>query len=320
MKLILTADWHLRDDTPRCRTDDFQKAQWGKVEETCQLSHVLDSPILIAGDIFDIGRSSQETEAKLLCHLGKNMTVVATAGNHDLPYHSMKQITDSSINVMFSSGGISPAIFGGESYVELFDSNNNRKIHVYGFPWGMPLEFDATKLDKNAFNVALVHAYVYNKKSFNSEKLTMWKSDAFLDKFKGFDLVVSGDNHHPFVVNPGDGRLLVNPGSLARQAADELHQPRIYIYDTKTYELEEHKFYIDPGAVTDIHLVTEHQREGRLTNLIEIFQKGAINTNSGEALDVFKDMENFIIEKRDEIDTETEELIWESLGTRQEIG
>lgn len=178
------------------------------------------------------------------------------------------------------------------------------------------MEFDAAKFDKGAFNIALVHTYVYNKKEFNSEKLAMWKSDAFLEKFKGFDLVVSGDNHQPFVTESSDGRLLVNPGSLTRQAADEAHQPRVYIFDTEMRKLEEHKFDIDPGAVTDIHLVTEHQREDRLTNLIEVFQKGATDSLEGDALDVLKDMEKFIVEKREEIDSEVEELIWVALGAR----
>ena len=30
--LILTADWHLREDQPVCRTDDFWKAQWAKID------------------------------------------------------------------------------------------------------------------------------------------------------------------------------------------------------------------------------------------------------------------------------------------------
>lgn len=309
MKLILTADWHLRDDTPRCRTDDFQKAQWEKVDKIYQMASGIDDglTILNAGDIFDIGRSAQETEALLFQHLGEGVHMIATVGNHDLPYHSMKQLKNSSINVMFASGVLIPALSPDEP-VRWFGD----KIHIYGFPWGMSLEFDPRKLDRNHLNIALVHAYVYNKAAYAKEGQIAVHANTIFQELRGFDLIVTGHNHQPFTVQSPDGRLLVNPGSLTRQAANETHQPRVYIYDTDIRSVQTHMFDIDPKAVTDVHLVAAHAREDRLVSLIDAFQKNS-TADTGDALDVFADMEWFILENRETIDEDTEEMIWMSL-------
>ena len=54
---IITSDWHLRETTPRCRTDNFWETQWEKIKfiKRIQKEIEYDSgypiPILHAGDI-----------------------------------------------------------------------------------------------------------------------------------------------------------------------------------------------------------------------------------------------------------------------------
>ena len=48
---ILTADWHIRADTPTSRTDDFTAAMWRKVQFINDLANEHNIPILIAGDL-----------------------------------------------------------------------------------------------------------------------------------------------------------------------------------------------------------------------------------------------------------------------------
>ena len=49
---ILTGDWHLREDTPICRTDDFQTAQWEKVRIISDLQKKYNCPVIHSGDLF----------------------------------------------------------------------------------------------------------------------------------------------------------------------------------------------------------------------------------------------------------------------------
>ena len=50
--LILTSDWHLRESTPECRTDDFWEAQWKKIDFIKELSEKHGAFVFVAGDIF----------------------------------------------------------------------------------------------------------------------------------------------------------------------------------------------------------------------------------------------------------------------------
>ena len=45
---ILTADWHLRDDQPICRTDDFWSTQWRKVNAVTELQTRHGCPVIHA--------------------------------------------------------------------------------------------------------------------------------------------------------------------------------------------------------------------------------------------------------------------------------
>jgi len=89
---ILTADWHLREDTPTCRTDDFWEAQWNKVDQICQLQvKYNDCPILHAGDLFDHWKPSPfllSTALLYLPEIGREFWTIY--GNHDLPNHSIE--------------------------------------------------------------------------------------------------------------------------------------------------------------------------------------------------------------------------------------
>ena len=52
MQIILTADWHIREKPPICRTDDFESALWRKIDFISELSEKYNSPVIIAGDLF----------------------------------------------------------------------------------------------------------------------------------------------------------------------------------------------------------------------------------------------------------------------------
>ena len=79
---ILTADWHLRDDVPVCRTDDYWAAQWTKIEFIVDLANEYDCPIYNAGDIFHKWKASPYLLYHTIYQINKMQTIlVCCAGN-----------------------------------------------------------------------------------------------------------------------------------------------------------------------------------------------------------------------------------------------
>ncbi len=101
--LILTADWHLRDETPPCRIDDFQQAQWDKINEVSSLQRKYNCPVLHAGDLFHYWKPSPWLISKAIQELpGRFFSV---AGQHDLPQHSLDLLNKSGCWGFRVSGG-----------------------------------------------------------------------------------------------------------------------------------------------------------------------------------------------------------------------
>jgi len=103
MKFLLTSDWHIRDDQPRCRIDDFMKAQEKAVQFVIDIAIDRDvSAILHAGDVFNKARPIQSQMLEIclkdwLFHVERKVPVLVVPGNHDLPYHRMEELNRSSL-------------------------------------------------------------------------------------------------------------------------------------------------------------------------------------------------------------------------------
>ena len=91
---------------------------------------------------------------------------------------------------------------------------------------------------------------------------------AILKKYPEYDLILTGDNHRPFT-EEYEGRLLVNPGSLMRQSADQQdHRPRVYLYDAETNTAWPEYIPIEKDAVSRLHLETRMERSDRIEAFI----------------------------------------------------
>ncbi len=87
---IATSDWHLTDTKPVCREEesDWYEAQFRVVEEILKLAKIKDTPLIIAGDIFDKAKEASTyllTELRILFDKYELSNVYAIAGNHDEP-------------------------------------------------------------------------------------------------------------------------------------------------------------------------------------------------------------------------------------------
>jgi hypothetical protein len=79
------------------------------------------------------------------------------------------------------------------------------------------------------------------------------------------DLIVTGDFHTPLVESSSDGRLLVNPGNLTRQTADQFDfRPRVYLWHGEANQVSVQHIPIEPGVVSRGHLEVQQQRDARM--------------------------------------------------------
>lgn len=202
---ILTTDWHLREDTPVCRTDDFQEAQWRKVDEVRRLQQKYKCLVLHAGDLFHHWKPSPWLLSQAIDRLPNHFYTVY--GQHDMPQNNIDLIEKSGVYTLYQSGT-----------VEILPEGH----------WG-EVPTDQPSIELKGRKIAVWHIMNYiDKPPYPGCEAP--KSNKLLRDHPDFDLMVTGDNHQRFVAKEA-GRVLVNAGPLTRQSADDNGEPTVYLYD-----------------------------------------------------------------------------------------
>lgn len=245
--IILTSDWHLRDTIPICRKDDFWETLWNKVDFVAKLQKQYDCPVLHAGDLFHHWKPSPYLLSKTIEHLPKEFYTIY--GQHDLPQHNFDERYRSGIYVLERATAL--------------------KV-LTGIHWGQnPYYHSGWSFGHTLGRLIMVwhHMVWQGRRPFPN--CTDPSAYAILKKYENYDLILTGDNHKAFVENY-EGRILVNPGSLTRQAADQIDfRPRIYLYDARTNTVEPVYLPIDENAVTRSHIEKTEERDQRISAFIE---------------------------------------------------
>lgn len=266
---ILTADIELRAYQPTCRTDNHWEAQDRKIRWLCKLQERYDCPIFDAGDLFDKKYKSNPNHALLAWALS-NMPVdfYTVPGNHDLPGKSVSNFNNSAMAVLQGAGIIHVLV----PPVEFAILPN---AFVIGFPWDAPIKFTdghlkriekARKHDQRI--VALIHAMVY-KKDLPFSGCEGYSGKDVLKLLPEADLVVTGHHHATFTEKIGN-RILVNPGSLMRNDADQADfQPSVFLWYAEDNSIEQIHVPIEEGVVSREHIDVVKNRETRMDAFIE---------------------------------------------------
>jgi len=97
------------------------------------------------------------------------------------------------------------------------------------------------------------------------------KGNSLLEKFPEYSLILSGDNHLPFVCEK-DGRFLINPGSMMRNTiAQRNHKPRVCLWYAEEKRVEP-VFLPIKENVFDLQYIEQHEhdknKEERFESLI----------------------------------------------------
>lgn len=261
---ILTSDWHFREDTPLCRTDqNFLDTQVKKLceiadirfnllkrnnkEDTYYDDNVL--PIICAGDVFDRWKVSPFLLSVAISSFPP--AIHAIPGNHDLPGHALSRMNESAYNVLIQADCITDHVCDGSE-------------HLFNGYWG-----EMTIANRS---VLILHTLVTEEGGEFGEDVpsAMDVLKAFPEENgQDYDLILTGDNHKSFVVRSGK-RLLVNPGSLTRQTADQSnHRPCVYLYYADKNEVVPRYISIDETAVSREHLEAQKAKEERISAFVQ---------------------------------------------------
>lgn len=290
---ILTADIHLREDQPVCRTDNYWDAQARKIKwlRDLQLEH--NCPILDAGDLFNKWKPSPYLLQWAIKNLPQMITV---AGNHDQSSHNQDLFEKTGLAVLEAAGVVTLA---KPTWINVKGLQN---MPIYGFPWGVELfRVEDRYASKDPLKIALVHTMTY-KGRVPYPGCTDPGASTLLDKMTGFDLIVTGHNHKPFVVEK-DGRLLVNSGSLMRSTSDQAdHEPRVYLWYAEDNHVEPVFVPIEKGVVSRDHIDVVEHREERMTAFVS-----RLNQDVEIGLSFERNMERYLAANR--LRTRTREIL-----------
>lgn len=283
---ILTADWHLTHKKPPARLDeDYIETQFKKIEFIKRLVWKIEQDkigwpfILHAGDLFDkatppvwfINRMLDEIDTSLL-----KLRVVP--GNHDLVHHSMEAIWKSALFTLSRSRQLEIRYERGGDVANCpyYDKGWPKSFSMVAFPWGSKLQPKSYFMQNSVDRwVAVAHCFAYKGKGKHWEQIddTAIPAKRLFDL--GYDLVVTGHNHQPFVLRNKQGQLIVNPGSLTRMHADQVdHEPRVYLWDAEANEVEPVYVPIDEDMVSRDHLKEKEERDERIEAFVSRLDGG----------------------------------------------
>lgn len=248
---IISSDWHLREDVPICRKDDFYHNQFKDLDFISDLQFKYNCPVLVPGDIFDHWKPSPKLLSDVIEHLPSQ--VYCIYGNHDLPQHNIDLANKCGLFTLDKADQIYVL---GKSAV-IFDDQLG-----YGCHWNEAVPVSLA----HKSCVLLWHVEVYQgtnpyKNGQPSRAVQLLKD------YPEYDLIVTGDNHMPFVESY-EGRLLVNPGSLNIQSTSETHKPRVYLYYPESNTVEPVYIPQDHVQVSNDHLVVKKERDSRIDAFI----------------------------------------------------
>ncbi|MFA5152430.1 MAG: metallophosphoesterase [Clostridia bacterium] len=253
---ILCSDIHLREReaNPVCRLDSYWDAQWKKLDFISELQQEYDCPVLCGGDLFDKWKPSPELLSKTMEHLPDDF--MSIYGQHDLPQHNFE--------LRHKSGIFTLEMARDLNTLGYFENHKNVKFQVYGCNWK---ESPPTEVDSRVKNILVWHIGTYQGKE-PYPGCSDPKAGTLLRKYPQYDLILTGDNHKPFV-EEFEGRLLVNPGSMMRMDADQIdHKPRVYLWYAETNTVEPVYLPIEKNVISREHLTIQTEKENRMEAFI----------------------------------------------------
>lgn len=280
---VFTADLHLTDRQPPCRTDDYWAAQASKLEWLRDLCDDWRCPLVVAGDVFDEASPSYRVYCLAAEWLaGFHVDVLLVAGQHDLPYHRADAARSALAALRWTR-------LQGERHALAVILDKTRETDrtlpgatLVAAPFGA--ELPGGDVRRNGMSlVGVTHRMVSDGPADLVLGVHAHATPAvrYLRERPHYDLIVTGDNHRPFCAEE-DGRLLVNCGSLLRRRADQAaHRPVVWAWWREGNEVVPVAVPHEPDTVSREHVDAPAARDERLAAFVARLD-GAADTDLGD--------------------------------------
>lgn len=316
---ICISDLHFTLDKPRSRADqDWKKTQEDYIAEVMHLSMNVrkdgwEVPILIAGDIFNKPDNPAEL-VNMVIEGFDGANVYMIPGQHDLPYHNKDDTKKSSYGILDHI-----KTFRTVPHGDLLFATN--KMVFSGFPWehdGYP-DDDLLKdeLLTNRIKIALLHEYVGMKgRTYDAKDKSLENVNRMSERFKGFDIVICGDNHKHFMYQKNKkSPLIYNCGGFIPRNSDEKGN-RSYvgiIYSDKTMSARKMSMNFDDKWVKNVE---KEEKVYDTDSLIKTIRKA--QTSSIQTLNAFENMVDKISKEGVKIDGPVLKIIKEIMSEMED--
>lgn len=302
MKILLTADWHVKGERPVCQTDEnwieSQRKTISEIRSVFKKSKC--DQIWILGDLFDAPKCSTAAVNMLIDELKKfpDNSVKVLCGNHDLKDHSYSNLEDCSIGTIKHLFGDVPEKVGC--------------LKVSAKPFALDdKESDA--------DIVCTHQLTFPDEKSRPMPGCGTLAQELLDLWRNAQIIFTGDYHHGYVYEEDwdtlPGRYVVTPGCINIQKADELdYEPFVVVWDADATLNREafEQVYLDPQreSCTRDHIEAREQKEEMLSEVVETIKGGAeitLDFDSNLSVAVEKCDEKIVAEYglvRQEVNTE----------------
>jgi DNA repair exonuclease SbcCD nuclease subunit len=276
--LILTGDWHLREDTPVCFTGDFQLEQWNCVRFVNRLQEKYKCPVIHAGDLFHHWKPSPWLLSMVITNLPDKFYTLL--GQHDIPQHNLELVHKCGVYTLELAGKLT--ILNGTHFEQ------------------EPIEIAHSTLP---LDILVWHHLTYLTPPYPGA--TGGNAESILKKYSQFRLIVTGDNHCSFTIEK-NGRRLVNTGNLTRQTADQIDfKPCVWLWYNDN-SVQQVFLPIEEGVVSREHLVVKQERDSRIDAFIS-----KLNDKYEVSLSFENNLEQFF--KTNDISKEVKQIIYTNL-------
>ena len=296
MRMIITADWHIRSTRPRCRIDDdWIETQRQALAQIVRISKDRDATVIVVGDVFhsnsDVSFECIRMVQNMADELGE---LYVLAGNHDLPYHSSENVGKSAIGVLLNSVNIFPI----SEFFERHCENSGENIHYSAVNFDEP--------DDTFAEMVFKHTLVFPDAKSIPPNCDGTTARELLREFPAARWIFTGDYHHSFHYEK-DGRHVVNPGCLLRQASDfRDYKCGVYFVDTDRIIAEFIPIIDSEQLIDDSYITRENEREDRIDNFVQ-----KLKDTESVSLDFLANVE-FALRSND-LESELKEVVEELL-------
>ena len=251
MKLIVTADWHIRATRPRCRIDeDWMQTQRKALQQLVKIAKEKEAPVFVVGDLFNSNSDTTFECIQMVQQTADQLgELYVLAGNHDLPYHSSENIEKSAIGVLLNSQNIF-------SIKEHFRRHNVSAAN-----------FDEE--DDKAAEIVFKHVLCFPDVKSLPPNVDALTAKDLLSEFCFAQWIFTGDYHHNFHYEK-NGRHVINPGCLLRQASDfKDYVCGVYYVDTENEIVEFIPIIDNEQFVDDSYILKQEEREERIEKFVD---------------------------------------------------